>query len=75
MKRKEAHRLVDSLYLHDYLSLPDAVNATEIEAVRFYEWLEQNHPEALDFRFSGASRYMIIFGWVRDAEEKRKGWD
>ena len=73
MRRKEAHRLVVSLYLYDYLNLPDAVNATEVEAVHFYEWLKQYHSEALDFRFSGANRYQIIFGWVRDAEERRKG--
>ncbi len=75
MRRKEAQRLVEDLYLNDYLNLPDAVNATEVEARHFYKWLEQNRPEALEFRFSGASRYLIIFGWVRDVEEKRKGWD
>lgn len=63
MKIKEAERLI----LQQWETwAADPNNATYNEMVKFYQWIEDNHLDLLNFRVSsGTDHWQYVQGWIK----------
>jgi hypothetical protein len=51
---------------HDPHPRPNGNQITGLQAMLFFQFLQAEHPEALDFHFGG-DKWQAVHGWLMDA--------
>lgn len=66
MKQAEAERIVISRF-REWCKKENLSNPNGTDGFRFYWYLFNKYPEALDFRCSG-DKWQTVHGWLLDAD-------